>query len=461
MTPISPQGRRWIPSWADGRLRSSWNRRRLWLPIAAAILLLIALFALIAGVVRARQPFLMSQRVTQGSLTASLATTGTVRSSVYGADFAVTGTVAQINVRVGQQVNAGDTLATLNGSSFKDAVAVAQAALNGANAVLNSAESNQSKVEAQSNAAVDAASSQENADISACKNNSTCINNARNRFAAVQASADANDADAQQKVQQAQAQVNTAQAQLQAAQDNQASATLRAPHAGTIAAINGSVGAAVGGASTGQTSFIQIADLQALQVVAQVNETQVGQVAAGNTARLTVPTFQNEPFSGSVSGVSPFGQAAGKGVSYPVIIDVDAQSLNPDHQLLPGMTANVTVITAQRFNVLLIPVGAVTFAHAEAARKQDKYITNAQITAALKDAQQQLLALENQSTDISNEHPQISYVLTFQNGTWAPKGVVLGVTDGKKYEVLSGLARNQRVATAPEQNWLVILRGIQ
>src|SRR6185437_15829317 len=120
-------------------------------------------------------------------------------------------------------------------------------------------------------------------------------------------------------------------------------------------------------------------------------EDQVGAVAAGNTVRLTVPTFQNESFSGSVSGVSPFGQVAGKGVAYPVIIDVDAQSLNPDHSLLPGMSANVTVITAQRFNVLQIPVGAVTFAHSEATRKQDKFVTNAQVAAALKDAQQQLL----------------------------------------------------------------------
>lgn len=461
VSPASPRGRFLPVAWVRGRWSDGWNRRRVWLSIIAGGLLLLAIFALLAGIVRARQPFLMSQRVTQGELTASLAASGTLRSSVYGADFPVTGKVAQISVKVGQQVNAGETLATLDDTPFKDAVAQAQAAVNGANTVLSSAQRNQNSVEAQANAMVDAASDQESASISACRGNSACISRARSQFASVQAQADALEADAQQRVDQAQAQVNTARAQLQTAQDNQASATLKAPHAGTVAAINGSIGAVVGGASSGQLPFIQIADLNVLQVVATVGETQVGAVKAGNPVRLTVPTFQNETFSGSVSGVSPFGQAAGKGVAYPVVIDVDAQSLNPDHNLLPGMAANVTIVTAQRFNVLQIPVGAVTFAHAEATRKQDKFITNAQVAAALKDAQQQLLALQNAGGNLSDEHPQISYVLIMQNGTWVPKGVVLGVTDGKVYEVLSGLTRGQKVATAEEKNWLVILRGVQ
>jgi HlyD family secretion protein len=460
VSSASSPARRWPVTWVSGRWREGWNRRRQWLPFVAIALLLLALIALVAGVVHARQPFPMSQRVTQGTLTASLTTSGTVRSAVYGADFSVTGKVAQISVKVGQLVNAGDTLATLDNTPFKDAVAEAQAAVTGANSVLSSAQSNQNKVEAQANAMIDAASDQESASVSACKGNSSCISRARSQFASVQAQADAMNADAQQKVDQAQAQVNTAKAQLQTAQDNEASATLKAPHAGTVASVNGSVGAAAGGAS-GQLPFIQIADLTTLQVLATVSENQVGAVKAGNTARLTVPTFQNESFSGAVSGVSPFGQAAGKGVAYPVIIDVDAQSLNPDHNLLPGMAANVTIITAQRFNVLLIPVEAVTFARAAAARKQDKFITNAQVAAALRDAQQQLLDLQNQGANLAESHPQISYVLILQKGKWVPKGVVLGVTDGKKYEVLSGLTRNQKVATAEERNWLVILRGVQ
>lgn len=461
VSSASQRGRRWTVDWASGRWREGWNRRRLWLPIVAAILLLLALFALIAGVVHARQPFLMSQHVTQGELTASLTATGTVRSSVYSADFPVTGRVVQISVKVGQTVNAGDTLATLDDTPFKDAVAEAQAAVNGANSVLSGAQSNQSKVQSQASAMENAASSQEQASITACKSNATCINNAKNQLAAVQAQAGALNADAQQRVNQAQAQVNNAKAQLQTAQDNQARATLKAPHAGTVAAVNGSVGASVGGASTGQLPFIQIADLTALQVLATVGENQVGAVKAGNAVRLTVSTFQNESFSGSVSGVSPFGQVVGKGVAYPVIIDVDAQSLNPDHSLLPGMSANVTVITAQRFNVLQIPVGAVTFAHSEATREQDKFITNAQVAAALKDAQQQLLTLQNSGASLADEHPQINYVLVMQKGKWVPQGVVLGVTDGKKYEVLSGLIHNQKVATAEELNWLVVLRGLQ
>jgi HlyD family secretion protein len=448
---------RWPVQWASGRWRDGWDRRRLWLPIVTAVLIVVALFGIVAGVVRARQPFLMSQQVAQGQLTASFTTTGTLRSAVYDADFVVAGKVATISVKVGQQVRAGDTLATLDDTALKDTVAEAQAAVSGANSVLSGVQSNQNKVEAQANAMVDAASDQEQSDANACKGNQSCIGRAQSKLASVQAQADAMDADAQQKVDQAQAQVSSAQAQLKTAQDNLAGATLKAPHEGTVAAVNGRIG----GSSTAQQPFIQIADLAALQVLATVDVNQVGAVKSGNTARFTVPTFQNEFFSGAVSGVSPFGQTSSKGVAYPVTIDVDAQSLNPDHNLLPGMPANVTVVTAQRFNVLLIPVSAVTYAHDQATRKQDTFITNAQVTAALKDAQQQLLALQNRGASLTDEHPQISYVLIRQKEKWVPKGVVLGVTDGKKYEVLSGLTRGQKVATSDEKNWLVILRGAQ
>src|SRR5262249_6414480 len=151
------------------------------------ILLLLSIFAFIAGIVRARQPFLESQRVRQGELTASLPTSGTLRSSVYGADFPLTGKVTQISVKVGQQVNAGDTLARLDDTTLKDAVATAQAAVNGANTVLSGAQNHLNKATAQANAMVDAASDQETTSISACNGNSTCISRARSQFASVQA----------------------------------------------------------------------------------------------------------------------------------------------------------------------------------------------------------------------------------------------------------------------------------
>ncbi|HEU4784909.1 MAG TPA: biotin/lipoyl-binding protein, partial [Ktedonobacterales bacterium] len=259
-----------------------WEHRRWLIPVLSAVLLALILFTTFAIIVRSRQPYLTVGVVTQGNLVLSFQTTGTLRSAVYGADFAVTGTVAQINVTVGQQVAQGDTLAQLNTTLLKDAVTQAQVAADGAAAALSSAQTHQDKVQTSANAMTDSAYTTEQAAIAQCNRISTpppnCVAQARSQYAAALASADSMNAQAQQQTDTAQAQYNSAKAALQGAQDNLAAATLKAPHGGTIAAINGVVGQTSGGAKGSAASFIQIADLNALQISATVNESQVGVV---------------------------------------------------------------------------------------------------------------------------------------------------------------------------------------
>ncbi|HKT40340.1 MAG TPA: HlyD family efflux transporter periplasmic adaptor subunit, partial [Ktedonobacterales bacterium] len=362
----------------------------------------------------------------------------------------------------------GDTLAQLNTTLLQDAVNQAQVAVEGASAALSSAQTNQDKVQTSANALTDSAYTTEQAAIAQCNRVSSpppnCVAQARSQYAAALAAADSMNAQAQQQTNTAQAQYNSAKAALQVAQDGLAAGTLKAPHAGTIAAINGVVGQTSGGTKSSAASFIQIADLNALQITATVNESQVGVVLPQDAVRFTVPSFKNRVFSGSVSGVSPFGQATRDTVLYPMTVDVDSQSVSSGtanatgQTLLPGMTANMTVLTAQRFAVKLVPNSAVAYAH-YAASRHSTLISKAAATKALAEARQMLTELQNSGTDYSLDNPTPAYVLVLVKGRWTPQPVVLGLTNGRYYEVLSGLTLGQKVATGEQLNWFTILRN--
>ena len=445
-----------------------WAYRRWLIPVVAVVLLIAILVSTAAIIVHSRQPYLTYARVNQANLTLSFATTGTLRSAVYGADFAVTGPIAEIDVTVGQRVAPGDTLARLNPTLLQDAVSQAQAASNGASAALSSAQTNQDKVQTAADALVNSAYDTEQAAIYQCTHESNppsnCVGRAESQYAAAQAQADSMNAQAQQQTDAAQAQYDTAKAALQTAQDNLAAATLKAPHAGTIAAINGNVGQTTGGAKSSGDSFIEIADLGSLQIIALVDQSQVGNVQTQNAVRFTVPSFKGRTFSGSVSGVSPFGQESHNSVAYPMTIDVDSQSVGAGasaagQALLPGMSAKVTVLTAQRFAVKLIPNSAITFAHTASDPKQSSLISKASAAKALDAARQLLTQLQTTSVDFSQDHPALAYVLVQVKGKWVAQPVVVGLSDGHNYEVLAGLTLNDKVATGEQRNWITILRN--
>lgn len=440
-----------------------WRRRRLFIPFISGAVLLAILLAGAAVIVRSRQPYLTMAKVTQGNLSISLTTSGTVRSANYAADFTATGQVAQILVTVGQQVTAGQTLASLDTTLLKDAVAQAQAKADGASASLSSAKTNQNRVNAQASAMEDAAYAKEQNAIYQCKQTKSsppnCVSQAENEYAAALAQADALRSSAQQQVDAAQAAYDTARADLQTAQDSLATGTLKAPHAGTVSAINGAIGQTTGTARSDGKPFIEIADLNALQVQAMVSETQVGTIRPRDTVRFTVPTLKNQVFNGTVSGVSPSGQPSDGLTLYPVTIDVDTQALSAQVKPLPGMAANVTIITAARFAVKLIPASAVTFAHDASTAKYGNLISKKAAANALSEAQQLQTAQQNRGVDLTEDRPVLGYVVVKEKGAWVTEPVLLGLTDGKYYEVLAGLDTGARVATGEELNWITILRN--
>ena len=538
-----------------------WWRRR-GVIVGIVILLLVILLGGLLLAVLNRKPRVNYQfgQANQGNLAVTISATGPLQGGVYNINFSGSGTISQIDVKVGQSVVEGQILARLDKTSLQDAVDQTQAAVNtdlaavtnsnnsssatlgqssasvvAAETALSNAQANLTKVKAESTASVDAAQTAldnantnlnnvkaqaaanervallqmqiacatptptppsnatptpSNCDLATAQYNQAVanadasvataqaqVNTATQQLNTAKAQADANNATAQGQVNTAtqslntalaqanvsnttvNGQVSTAQSQLQTAlqqlktaQDNLRNTILKAPHDGTVSIVNGNVGGTPGVASGSSTAssggtFIQIVDATALQVVANVNETDTANLQVGQSAQFTVNAYGQRLFTGTVSAIAPNGQTVSNVVTYPVTIDVDPSDLK-GARLLPGMTANVTVTVLQRTNVLLIPVDAVNFARLVSSNSPTagtpQLITQQQANTATNQARQMLNTLQSQS-DISADNPIPGFVVERLGNQFIAKPVVLGLTDGTTYEVLSGLAPGESI----------------
>lgn len=436
--------------------RAPWWRQRGWIIALSAALVLILLIAGVATAAAIRRARVVYQftHITQGTVQVAVNATGPVQGTIYNLNFTGSGKIAEIDVTLGQQVTEGQVLAKLDPTSLQDAVAVAQAQVDAAQTALDNAYANQSAVEAQTEAQVTAAHDQEQVSIAKCSGNQTCINAAESQYAQAQAQADAQNANATAQVNTAQAQLATAQASLQTAQDNATNAVLTAPHSGTVAAINGAVGGVPGvptsvtttnasASGTGGNVFIQIADLSSLQVVASVNEADVGTLALSNPVTFTVSAYPGKTFSGSVSAISPVGQTVSNVVTYPVTINIASSSLQ-NVRLLPGMTATVAIITVQRPGVLLVPSSAVAFART-ATTPRYRLFTASQVRTALTQASALVNQVEVLDPSSVSDNPQAAYLVRQVKGKLTLVPVVLGITDGTVYQVITGVAQGDTI----------------
>jgi HlyD family secretion protein len=169
-------------------------------------------------------------------------------------------------------------------------------------------------------------------------------------------------------------------------------------------------------------------------------------VRVGQPAQFTISAFGGRLFRGTVSAISPNAQTISNVVTYPVIINVDMTSLQ-GVALLPGMTANVTILVAVRPNVLLIPVSAPSFARTAAPA----IISPAQAAAALNRARQMLVTLQLEQPEIALDNPVPAFVLEQSGSQFVAKPVVLGLTDGTVYEVLAGLSEGETVVVGVQK----------
>jgi len=182
------------------------------------------------------------------------------------------------------------------------------------------------------------------------------------------ASARAGTRTAAAQVASARAQIAQATAELSSAQLDLSRTTIVAPASGVI--INKLVEPGTTVAASFQTPnlFEIAADTTRMQVEASVDEADIGQVRDGQAVRFTVDSYPGETFAAVVRQIRKAATETQNVVSYLVILDVD----NKDGKLLPGMTANVEIITGIVRNVVRAPTTALRFRPKTGDRPKDK-----------------------------------------------------------------------------------------
>lgn len=189
-------------------------------------------------------------------------------------------------------------------------------------------------------------------------------------------------------------------------------ATINSPIDGVVISRAVEEGQTVAAGFSTPTLFTIANDLTQMQVIADVDEADIGEVKEGQSVEFTVDAYPNDVFHGSVTQVRLEATVTNNVVTYEVVINAP----NPDYKLKPGLTANVTITTMQKENVLAAPSKAFRF-------HPDKELLNSlNISVASADEQ-----------TTSGKHLWIK-----QGNTLKAVAVKVGVSSGNYTEILGG-----------------------
>jgi HlyD family secretion protein len=167
---------------------------------------------------------------------------------------------------------------------------------------------------------------------------------------------------AQATLHQAEAQVKIRAASLERAQVDFDRCTIYAPTNGIVISRNVDVGQTVAASLSAPTLFVIANDLKRMQIDAMVSEADIGGVEVGQTVNFTVDAFPTRAFQGKVMQIRNSPATNQNVVTYDAVVLVE----NRDQKLKPGMTANVSIITAEREGILKMPNAALRFRPADA-----------------------------------------------------------------------------------------------
>jgi HlyD family secretion protein len=170
----------------------------------------------------------------------------------------------------------------------------------------------------------------------------------------------------QAQVQQAQAQVQQAEAALRLAEVNLAHTTITSPIDGIVVSRDVNVGQTVAASLSAPTLFTIANDLTQMQVIANIDQADIGLVEQAKSVKFSVDAFPGKDFDGKIQQMRLNPQNVQNVVTYNVVIDVS----NPEQKLKPGMTANLTITIDERNNVLKVPNSALRFTPADASAQR-------------------------------------------------------------------------------------------
>lgn len=175
---------------------------------------------------------------------------------------------------------------------------------------------------------------------------------------------------AQLSYQKAKEQVNTSRESVQKAQTNLGYATITSPIDGVILSKSVEEGQTVAASFNTPELFVIAQDLTNMRVIADIDEADIGGVKEGQRVSFTVDAFPEDMFQGAVTQVRQQATTESNVVTYEVVISAP----NNDLKLKPGLTANVTIFTLEKNDVLAVPAKALRFQPNEALLQKGESI---------------------------------------------------------------------------------------
>ena len=359
------------------------KNKKVWIAVAAVAVIGLIVWMLMGNKKEEKVNF-STEKVTKTDIQTSVTATGTIEpvtSVTVGTQ--VSGIVAHLYVDYNSEVKKGQVIADLDKTNLISELNTAKANLNSQQSNLNYQKSNFTRYQTLYSKGLVSANDFENARLS---------------------------------YQQAQQQVNTARESVRRAQTNLGYATITSPIDGVVLSKSVEEGQTVAASFNTPELFTIAQDLTNMQVIADIDEADIGDVKVGQRVTFTVDAFPEDTFQGSVKQVRQQPTTESNVVTYEVVISAP----NGDLKLKPGLTANVTIFTMEHNGVLSVSNKALRFTPNEALLQKDQTIE-----------------------DVNAPHK----LWTLEGNVFKAHRVETGATNGTLTEILGGIEEGKVVLT--------------
>lgn len=356
---------------------------KVWIAMTVVVIIAVAAWALSGGKEKEEINF-KQEKVSLQTLQNSVTATGTIEavtSVTVGTQ--VSGIVNKLYVDYNSQVKKGQVIAELDKTNLLSELNTAKANMASAQSQLNCQSANMKRYQTLYQKGLVSADDYENALLT---------------------------------YRQAKEEVATAKEQVQRAQTNLGYATITSPIDGTVISKSVEEGQTVAASFNTPELFTIAKDLTNMQVVADVDEADIGGVKEGDRVTFTVDAYPDDTFEGTVKQVRLQATTTNNVVTYEVVISAQ----NADLKLKPGLTANVTIYTQERTGVLAVANKALRFTPTKETVGKDMKIV-----------------------DCKGKNK----VWTLDGKTLTAHPVSIGQTDGMHTEITKGLKAGQQIVT--------------
>lgn len=357
---------------------------KVWLIVAGVIIIALAVYAL-SGSKKKEEISFETVAVAPANIMNSITATGTIEpvtSVTVGTQ--VSGIVSKLYVDYNSVVKKGQVIAELDKTNLMSQLNTAKTQLATAQSQLNYQTTNFNRYKTLYQKGLVAADEYDNAKLSYT---------------------------------QAKEQLASAKEEVQRAQTNLGYATITSPIDGVVLSKSVEEGQTVAASFSTPELFKIAQDLTNMQVVADVDEADIGDVKEGERVSFTVDAYPDDTFEGTVKQVRQEATTTNNVVTYEVVISAP----NADLKLKPGLTANVTIYTAERKGVLSVQSKALRFTPQKETVGKMKIV--------------------DQTGNAKNK------VWTIEGKNIVAHKVNIGMTDGTNTQILNGISAGVKVIT--------------